>query len=147
MSSAKGCALIEINISADKLSNFSCQTASWVGSDSSITRFDFDNHSEAYTIDLALKLIDHTDQCFVLVNQTQEVDEPGSISKFFNRVTRKSRPKVTVVYLYGNEKLSPFFKVLKASRCEDVKESKSFFDSWIRGLETDPHQPEKETEL
>ncbi len=147
MSSTIEYALIEINISADKLSNFSCQTASWVGPDSSITRFDFDNYSEAYTIDLALKLIDHTDLCFVFVNQTQEVDEPGSISKFFNSVTRKSRPKVTVAYLYGNEKLRPFFKVLKASRCEDVKESKSFFESWIKGLETGPHQPEKETEL
>lgn len=147
MSSTSGYALIEINISADKLSNFSCQTASWISSDLSVVHFDFDNHSEAYTIDLALKLIDHTDQCFVFVNQTQEVDQPGSISKFFNSVTRKSSPKVTVVYLYGNEKLHPFFKVLKAKRCEDVKESKSFFDSWIKGLETGPHQPEKETEL
>ncbi len=147
MSSAKEYALIEINISADKLSNFSCQTASWVGSDSSITRFDFDNYSEAYTIDLALKLIDHTDQCFVFVNQTQEVKELGSVSKFFSSVTRKSQDKVTVVYLFGNERLRPFFKVLKAKKCVEDKEVESYFNTWIKGLETGPHQPEKETEL
>lgn len=147
MSSKKEYALIEIKISADGLSNFSSQTSSWGLSHSNIVPFDFDNHSEAYTIDLALKLIDHSDQCYLIVHQTQDVDQLGSISKFFNSVTRKFREKATVVYLSENKKLTPFYKVLQAKACVDYKDAKSFFDIWTKGLETDPNQPEKETAL
>ncbi|MEQ9298677.1 MAG: hypothetical protein RIF33_08945 [Cyclobacteriaceae bacterium] len=147
MSSTKEYALIEIKISTDRLSNFSSHSSSWSIGHSSIVPFDFDNHSETYTIDLALKLIDHSDQCFLFVNQTQDVDQLGSISKFFNSVTRKFREKVAVVYLSENKKLKPFFKVLQAKKCVDHKDAKSLFDTWIKELETDPNQPEKETAL
>lgn len=147
MSSSIEYALIEINISNDKLFNFSSHSASWISGNLSVARFDFDNHSEAYTVDLALKLVDHADQCFLLVNQTMDVHQLGSISKFFNSVTRKSREKVTVSYLFDNKKLHPFLKVLNAKECKDLREAKSFFDTWIKELETDPHQPGRETDL
>lgn len=147
MNSTREYALIEIKISADGLSHFSSTSASWSLTHSNIVPFDFDNHSDAYTIDLALKLIDHSDQCFLFVNQTKDVDQLGSVSKFFNSVTRKYREKATVVYLSENKKLTPFYKVLQAKKCVGHKEAKSLFDTWSKGLETDPNQPEKEISL
>jgi hypothetical protein len=147
MSSSKEYALIEIKFSADRLPQFSNQTSPWVEGHSNITRFDFDNHSEAYTVELALILVDKTDETFLLIGNTDHVDQFGSIAKFLNRITRKYKDKITIVYLSEESRLAPFYKVLRAEKCGSFSEAKGLFDTWIKALESDPHLPGKETDL
>jgi len=147
MSSSKEYALIEIKFSADRLPDFSNQTSTWTNGYSSIVSFDFDNQSEAYTVELALKLVAETNGAFLLIGNADPFDQLGGASRFLNSVTRKFRDKVTVVHLSENDRLAPFYKVLNAEQCKDFNEAKGIFETWVKGLETDPHPPGKESDL
>lgn len=147
MSSSRAYSFVEVRCCADRLSDFTRPTSSWVNNYANITYFDFDNHSEAYLAELALKLINESESCFLMIGATEDFAALGSIARFLNAITRKYVDKVTVIYQNDDKRLAPFYKVLKAGKYKDHEDAKNQLDSWIKALEIGLHLPEKGTDL
>lgn len=96
-----------------------------------ITTFDFDNHSDAYTIDLAIKLLDASSHALIQLDVSSENDEVKGVHRFFNTAIRKYKPKVTVVYNVEHPKLKPYLKVLDGQKYQSGLELEQVIVSWV----------------
>ncbi|MEM8895781.1 MAG: hypothetical protein AAGC88_14455 [Bacteroidota bacterium] len=96
-----------------------------------ITTFDFDNHSDSYTIDLAIKLLDASSYAFIQLDVSSENEEVKGVHRFFNTAIRKYRTKVSVVFNVEHPKLKSYLKVLDAKKYQSRPELRQAVVSWV----------------
>lgn len=139
-------ALIEVKCVANSHAAYQSAASEWVGPDASITYFDFDNQSDSSLADLALRLIEESEEVLILIGDTRPLGQLGSITHFLNVITRKHKHKVHVIYTAEDTRLAPFFKLLKSTSHPSTDSAHTAFKVWLKALQTGPHQPEKESD-
>ena len=73
-----------------------------------VTFFDLDNHSDAYLIRLALRLVEESEKVLIALEVSSESSQMGQLSSFLNSVLRKHRNKIALVYSGSHEGVGKF---------------------------------------